>query len=104
MSTWEQELGGLKGRVARLEITLRRLADTAQPVNTSPAPDQLTDSEQILTWLKTEGVVREPTVEEHRLAAGWEALPEEEKQTHLRFMQSLTLDPPLSQVIRESRR
>jgi hypothetical protein len=103
MPTWEQELGELKVRVERLETTLRQLADTTQPA-ASPAPDQRSDQEQILTWLKTAGLVREPTVEEHRLAAGWDALSEEEKQAHLRFMRSLTLDPPLSQVIIESRR
>jgi hypothetical protein len=31
-------------------------------------------------------------------------LPEEEKQAHIRFMHSLVLDPPLSQVIIENRR
>ena len=103
MSTWEQELGELKVRVERLETTMHRLADTAQPAS-SPAPDQLTDPEQILTWLKTEGLVREPTVEEHRLAAGWDALSEEEKQTHLRCMRSLILDPPLSQILTDNRR
>lgn len=102
MSTWEQELGELKVRVERLETTVRQLADTVQAV-TSPEPDQAADQEQILTWLKTEGLVRNPTVEEHRLAAGWDALPEEEKQAHLRFMRSLLLDPPLSQIIIESR-
>jgi hypothetical protein len=103
MSTWEQELGELKVRVERLETTMRRLADTTQPA-TSPASDQLTDSEQLLTWLKAEGVVREPTVEEHRLAAAWDALSEEEKQTHLRCMRSLTFDPPLSQILTDNRR
>ena len=103
MSTWEQELGELKVRVARLETTVRQLESTTQPAPSS-APDQLTDSEQLLAWLKTEGLVREPTVEEHRLAAGWDALPEKEKQTHLHCMRSLTLDPPLSQILTDNRR
>jgi hypothetical protein len=103
MSTWEQELGELKGRVERLETTVHQLAGVAQSV-ISPEPNQLADQEQILTWLKTAGLVREPTAEEHRLAAEWDALPEEKKQEHLRLMRNLPLDPPLSQIIIENRR
>lgn len=103
MSTWEQELGELKARVEHLETTLRRLADNVQPT-LSPEPAQTADQKQLLVWLKAEGLARHPTAEEQRLAAEWDALPEEEKQVHLRFMRSLTLDPPLSQIIRESRR
>lgn len=103
MSTWEQELGELKVRVERLETTVRHLADTEQSVP-SPEPDQRADQEQLLAWLKTEGLARHPTAEEQRLAAEWDTLPEEEKQAHLRFMRSLRLDPPLSQIISENRR
>jgi hypothetical protein len=103
MSISEQELREFKVRVERLEATVRQLADNAQPV-TSPEPDQLADQAQLLAWLKTEGLARHPTAEEQRLAAEWDALPEEEKQAHLRFMRSLSLDPPLSQIISESRR
>jgi phosphate uptake regulator len=103
MSTWEQELGELKVRVERLEETVRQLAETAPPV-ASPEPDQLADQEQLVAWRKTEGLVRSPTAEEQRLAAEWDTLPAEEKQAHLRFMRSLLLDPPLSQLISESRR
>lgn len=103
MSTWEQELGELKVRMERLETAVRQWADTAQSVP-SPEPDQLADQEQLLSWLKAEGLARHPTAEEQRLAAEWDALPEEEKQDHLRFMRSLLLDPPLSQIISESRR
>ncbi len=71
---------------------------------TPPAPDKSLDSEQLLAWLKAEGLVREPTPEEHRLAAEWDTLPEEEKQGHIRLMRSLALDPPLSHMIIENRR
>lgn len=102
MLTWEQELGELKARVDRLETTIRQLAGNKHSV-TPLGPDQLTDQEQVLAWLKTEGFVRDPTAEERGLAAEWDTLPEEEKQNHLRFMRSLTLDPPLSQILIESR-
>ena len=39
-----------------------------------------------------------------RLAGEWDALPEEEKQAHIRVMHHLVLDPPLSQIITENRR
>ncbi len=103
MSTWEQELGELKVRVAQLETTVRQLADH-EPSTPSPEPGQLADQEQLLVWLKAEGLVRHPTAEEQRLAAEWDTLPEEQKQAHLRFMRGLSLNPPLSQVIVENRR
>jgi hypothetical protein len=59
---------------------------------------------QLLVWLKAEGLVRDPTSEERHLAAEWDALPEEEKQAHIRFMHRLVLDPPLSQILIENRR
>lgn len=103
MSTSEQELRELKVRVERLETTVRQLADNASPV-TAPGPDQLPDQEQLLVWLKAEGLARHPTAEEQRLAAEWDTLPEGEKQAHLRFMRSLSLNPPLSQILSENRR
>ena len=70
----------------------------------SPVPEKPPDLAQILAWLKAEGLVRDPTSEERRLAAEWDALPEEGKPDHIRLMQSLVLDPPLSQIIIENRR
>ena len=103
MSTSEQELRELRVRIERLETAVRQLTDNVQPTP-SPAPNQRTDQEQLLVWLKTEGLARRPTAEEQHLAAEWDTLPEEEKQAHLRSMRSLHLDPPLSQIISESRR
>jgi hypothetical protein len=37
--------------------------------------------EELLDWLKSRAAIREPTAEERRLAAEWEALPEEQKRT-----------------------
>ena len=62
------------------------------------------DPEQLVAWLKTEGLVRDPTPEERGLAAEWDAVPEEEKQNHICLMHSLALEPLLSQMIIESRR
>ena len=103
MSTWEQELGELKARVERLETTVHRLAGNENQM-APPLPHPHSDQEQLLAWLKAEGLVRDPTPEERRLAVEWDALPEEEKQAHIGFMRSLVLDPFLSQVIMENRR
>jgi len=73
-------------------------------LSASPVADKPPDLAQILAWLKAEGLLRDPTPEERRLAAEWDALPEEGKQDHIRLMQSLVLDPPLSQIIIENRR
>lgn len=70
----------------------------------SRAGNNVSDPEQLVAWLKAEGLVRDPTPEELGLAAEWDALPEEEKQNHIRLMHSLDLEPPLSQIIIESRR
>jgi hypothetical protein len=64
----------------------------------------VTDSDRLVARLKAEGLIRDPTPEELSLATEWDVLSEEEKQKHIRFMQSLALDPPLSQIIAENRR
>ncbi len=102
MTSWEQELEGLKARVERLETTVRQLTSDERQL-TPPARDPLSNQEQVLAWLKAEGLVRDPTPEERRLAADWEALSEEEKRIHIRAMHNLALDPPLSQTILENR-
>jgi hypothetical protein len=57
-----------------------------------------------LDLLHTQGFVRDPTVEEQRLADAWEALSTEEKQTHIHHMQGLALTPWLSEMLIENRR
>ncbi|OGO40244.1 MAG: hypothetical protein A2Z04_09850 [Chloroflexi bacterium RBG_16_57_9] len=103
MMTIELELVELRARVARLESSVRRLENGGQKV-APPRPGEPLDQEQLLAWLKAEGLVVEPLPEMLAHAARWESLPEEEKEAHIRFMHSLVLDPPLSQIIIESRR
>jgi hypothetical protein len=62
------------------------------------------EKERVLALLRAEGVIMEPGPRTKALAAEWEALSEEEKQEHRRFMDSLKLDPPLSQIIMDNRR
>ena len=69
-----------------------------------PAAGAPQNQDHLLAWLKTQGLVRDPTPEEHRMAAEWDTLSEAEKQAHIRFMRSLALDPLLSRVLIENRR
>jgi len=64
----------------------------------------LSERERLLAELETEGLIRDLTPQERVHAERWRALPEEEKQAHIRLMNSLVLDPPLSQIIIENRR
>ena len=103
MTTLEQEVGELKARLERLEAVVRSLAGDAHKA-VLPAAGAPQNQDHLLAWLKTQGLVRDPTPEEHRMAAEWDTLSEAEKQAHIRFMRSLALDPPLSRVLIENRR
>jgi hypothetical protein len=59
---------------------------------------------QVLSWLKHQGIVRDPTPQERQMAAEWDTLPEDEKQRHIEHMRRLVLDPPLSQLVTDNRR
>jgi hypothetical protein len=103
MTTLEQEVGELKARLERLEAMVRSLAgDAHTPV--LPAAGEPQNQDHLMAWLKTQGLVRDPTPEEHRMAAEWDILSEAEKQAHIHFMRRLALDPPLSRVLIEKRR
>jgi hypothetical protein len=96
-------VGELKACLDRLEAMVRSLAgDAHKPVLLSAG--ELQSQDHLLAWLKTQGLVRDPTTEERRMAAEWDTLSEAEKQAHIRFMHSLALDPLLSQVLIENRR
>jgi len=99
----ELELLEIRARLERLERRVRQLAGEEAELP-PPTPGMSPDPQYIIAWLRSQGLIREPTTEERQLAAEWDALPEEEKEAHIRLMHSLALDPPLSQIIIESRR
>jgi hypothetical protein len=103
MTTLEQEVGELRARLERLEAMIRSLAGDAHKA-VLPAAGEPQNQDRLLAWLKTQGLVRDPTPEEHRMAAEWDTLPEAEKQAHVHFMRNLALDPLLSRVLIEKRR
>jgi hypothetical protein len=100
----ERELAQLKARVAQLEATVRQFIEPVLAPESLPPSETPLNETELLAWLKAEGLLRDPTPEERRLAAEWDALPESEKQAHINFMRSLRLDPPLSQIIIDNRR
>jgi len=99
MTPLEQELMELKTRVERLEAAVGRLTGDERQPSSGPM-----DRQQLLTWLKLEGIVRDPTPEERRLAAEWDAMPEEEKQAISRELDHLPPGPMASDLVIEGRR
>ena len=104
MTVLELELVELKTRVERLEAEVRRLSGGDRQSVTPPSPDEPLDPEQFLAWLKAEGLIRDPTPEERRLAAEWDALPEEEKEAIRQELDHLPPGPMASDIIIENRR
>ncbi|MBO9369688.1 MAG: hypothetical protein J7575_01130 [Chloroflexi bacterium] len=103
MEAVERELLEIRTRLDRLEQRVRQLAGEEVEIS-PPTPGIPPDPQRLLAWLRAQGLIREPTPEERRLAEEWDALPEEEKEAHIRLMHSLVLDPPLSQIIIDNRR
>jgi hypothetical protein len=99
----------LQQEVARLEERVTRLEWAVMHQEQKPTPwlaklVKPSSGRELIALLKQMGVVRDPLPEEEALAEEWRRLPEEEKQAHIEYMRSLELDPPLSQIIIESRR
>jgi len=92
----------LEKRVAVLERLI--VASQAEAPTFPEDPNKWTRKD-VIAFLRSRGIqVSEPTGVELALAAEWDALSEEEKQAHRDYMDSLELDPPLSQIIIENRR
>ena len=98
MATLDDKVLELEARIERLETTLHQIMRVTHPGDL-PEPSESLSQDQLLDLLHTQGFVRDPTVEEQRLADAWEALPAEEKQAHLHHMQGLHLTPWLSQIL-----
>ena len=75
----------------------------AEPVSKVKAAEEK-EMDAIIAELRREGVIMEPTPEMLAMAAKWDALSEQEQQRHREEMDALHLDPPLSQIIIDSRR
>jgi len=99
----ELELAELRTRLERLERWVRQLAGEKEEVP-PPMPGVPPDPQQLIAWLRAQGLIREPTPEERQLAAEWDALPEEEKEAIRWELDHLPPGPMASDIIIENRR
>jgi len=97
-----QDITGIQARLGWLEQTVRQLLGE-QPAS-PPAPEEVLDQEQLLAWMRAQGLIREPTAEERRLGAEWRALSQEEKQAVIWELDHLPPGPMASDIIIENRR
>lgn len=93
----EMEVAEIKTRLRRVENALREQSGAQNLV--APPPNLPSNNEELMRWMRDQGLVRDPTPDELRRAAQWDELPDEEKDAHVRLMNSLVLDPPLSEII-----
>ena len=108
MTTLElaQEVAAIHTRLGRLERAVRQFVDQ-QPnfsITEGITEDNDVGDEELWVWMRNAGLIREPSAEEMRIALEWDALPEDEKNAHVRLMDDLALEPLLSEIIMESRR
>jgi hypothetical protein len=109
MTVLEIELVEMKARLARLEaivttLTPRPVARRKQTSTRSVVTDRPMTSEEVLAQLKAEGLIRDLTPEERKLASEWDALPEEEKEAVRATLDNLPPGPMVSDIIIENRR
>jgi hypothetical protein len=99
----ELEFNELKARVERLEAIVQRLVGQEPPA-TTPASGQPVAHDQLLAWLKAEGLIVEPPPMARVHGEHWRTLPEEEKQQIRRELDHLPPGPMVSEIVIESRR
>jgi hypothetical protein len=107
MTVSEAQFKELVKRVEHLETGLHRL-EVALERGETPEPEvaaaKLSEKERGLAALRAAGLLVDPPP--HILAAAeeWRRIPEEERRRIQAELRALHLDPPLSQIILESRR
>lgn len=99
----ELQLLEIRTRLERLERQIRQLMGEGPEVP-PPTPGVPPDPQHLLAWLRAQGLIREPTPEERRLAAEWDALPEEEKEAIRWELDHMPPGPMASDIIIENRR
>lgn len=110
MTVLEAELVDIKARLARLEATVIALAPRSVTARrkrsnmASIATAEPMTSEEIFAQLKADGLIRDLTPGERKLASEWDALPEEEKKAVRMALDNLPPGPMVSDIIIENRR
>ncbi len=82
----------------------RAATRTRKPAGTRVTQGVITERERAVEVLRSAGMLTELDPELKRQAAEWRALPEERKREVIEKLNSLRLDPPLSQIIHDERR
>ena len=97
-----QDITGIQARLGWLEQTVRQLLGE-QPAS-PPAPEEVLDQEQLLAWMRAQGLIIEAPPEARRHASRWRALSEADKQAVLWELDHLPPGPMASDLIIEGRR
>jgi hypothetical protein len=89
----------------RIEALERIVGSSRQETRDLPKDPAEWTREDVITFLRSRGVqIGELPAEAIALAKEWDDLPEEDKAAHRAYMDSLNLDPPLSEIIIRNRR
>lgn len=94
----QRQLEQLQKRVERLESD-----KVVEPAPTRQATPPLTSNKEIIAYLKSIGIIGEPTEEEKRLAEEWRALSQQEKDEVNRALSEIRLDQTVAELIAEVR-
>jgi hypothetical protein len=106
----QEELEDIKARLTRLESRHGRRAKRDQNQLQHIPPKSLAEMNrtELMAWLTDEGLIREPTEEERRLAAEWSAewnaMSEDERQAIQWELDHLPAGPMVSDIVSEGRR
>jgi hypothetical protein len=112
MATTREQLVQLQKQVRRLKIESAEMRRVLRERGLLPGNGRrnarggkraLSENERGIEILRRAGAIREMTPEEKKIAAEWDALPEEEKREVTETLRRVRLDPPLSQLIHEMR-
>lgn len=107
MAILETQLKELGKRVEQLEEGLHRLEaelELEEAPATEVAVEGLSEKERGLAALRRAGLLVDPPPHILAVAEEWRRIPEEERKKIQAELRALRLDPPLSQIILESRR
>ncbi len=105
----QREMQQLQKRVTKLEMQKnsgrapsRKRVTRATP-RRLPRPQPLKSNKEIIAFLKSKGIIGEPTEQDKRLAAEWRALSPQEKEEVNQALRNIRLDQTVAELIAEVR-
>lgn len=94
----EARLAKLEREIVKIKSNLGKSVTPKPVVKRNPKTRK-----EIKEYLLEKGVIRLPSAEELAIAAEWDAIPEAERMQFTAKLQSLKLEPPLSELIHQMR-